>query len=197
MAAPAPEDLIIAADGGYRHCQMLEILPDCLIGDLDSTPKKVIHTWENKGVKIIRHPEQKDETDLELALLFAQTRGARTIIVYGAAGGRLDMTLGNLLLLAHPKLTAQLTLICSSQEVRGLKPGETLELSGNPGDTVSLIALLPDTSGITTRGLEYALDGGSLELGITRGISNLMNSKQAQISLKNGFLAVIHTRNNL
>lgn len=190
------DDLVIAADGGSGHCQALGIIPDVLIGDLDSTSKDLIMEWENAGVLVIRHPAQKDQTDLELALLHAQAEGASEIIVYGAVGGRLDMTFGNLLLLAHPELTSSIRLICSGEEVQVLEPGESLVLQGEPGDIVSLLSLQPGESRITTKGLEYPLDNENLGFGFTQGISNLMAANKAVIQLESGLLAVIHTRNN-
>ncbi len=190
------DDLVIAADGGSRHCQTLEITPDVLIGDLDSTSKDLIQEWQTNGVLVIRHPNQKDQTDLELALLYAQAEGASEIIVYGAVGGRLDMTFGNLLLLAHPELTSQITLICGGEEVHALRPGESLVLQGAPGDIVSLLSLGPGESGIRTKGLEYPLENEDLDFGLTRGISNRMTAESAVIQLEKGLLAVIHTRTN-
>ena len=98
------EEFIIAADGGSQHCLALNLLPDILIGDLDSTSEPLRRDWEEKGVEIISHPERKDETDLELALLQAQKQGVAEIHVYGVVGGRLDMTFANRMLLAHPQL---------------------------------------------------------------------------------------------
>lgn len=192
----ADDDLVIAADGGSGHCQTLGIIPDVLIGDLDSTAKDLILDWENAGVLVTRHPAQKDQTDLELALLHAQAEGASEIIVYGAVGGRLDMTFGNLLLLAHPELTCPIRLICSGEEVQVLRPGESLVLQGEPGDIVSLLSLQQGESNITTKGLEYPLNNENLGFGFTRGISNLLASNKAVIQLESGLLAVIHTRNN-
>ena len=192
----ADDDLVIAADGGSSHCQTLGIIPDVLIGDLDSTSKDLIQEWQNAGALVIRHPAQKDETDLELALLHAQAEGASEIIVYGAVGGRLDMTFGNLLLLAHPELNCPITLICSGEEVRVLRPRESLVLQGAPGDIVSLLSLQLGESSITTEGLEYPLDNEDLGFGLTRGVSNQMVAERAVIQLEKGLLAVIHTRTN-
>jgi thiamine pyrophosphokinase len=192
----ADDDLVIAADGGGGHCQTLGIIPDVLIGDLDSTSKDLIQEWLNAGVLVIRRPAQKDQTDLELALLHAQAEGASEIIVYGAVGGRLDMTFGNLLLLAHPELTCPIRLICSGEEVQVLRPGESLVLKGEPGDIVSLLSLQPGESSITTKGLEYPLNNENLGFGFTRGVSNLLATNKAVIQLESGLLAVIHTRNN-
>jgi thiamine pyrophosphokinase len=186
------QNLVIAADGGSRHCQQLGIFPDILIGDMDSTNPDLILAWEGMGVKIIRHPVAKDQTDLELALLYAQTQGATKIIVYGAIGGRLDMTLGNLTMLAHPSLNAVVKLVFGNEQIRLLREGELLTLPGSNGDTVSLIPL--DTNGVvvTTKGLEYPLDKEVIEFGISRGISNRMINNGATIHLESGMLAVIH-----
>ncbi|MFO8036108.1 MAG: thiamine diphosphokinase [Anaerolineales bacterium] len=188
-------DLVIAADGGSDHCQMLGIRPQILIGDLDSTSQSRRVEWEKKGVEIIRHPQRKDKTDLEIALEYAQEKGADEIHVYGALGDRLDMTLGNILLLAHPDLNCEIKMICENEVLSVVRGGSTLILEGRQGDMVSLLPLLPTTSGITTQNLEYPLQEGMLAYGTTRGISNVMEGDQAVISLREGLLCVIHTQN--
>ena len=189
-----PGDLVIAADGGSQHCLDLKIMPDVLIGDLDSSNPALTASWQEAGVEIIRYPEDKDQTDLELALMLAQERGASEILVYGAVGGRLDMTFGNLTLLAHPDLRTPTTLICGAEEVHLLKPAGFLELDGIPEEIVSLIPLQPGGAVVTTTGLKYPLNEESLAYGTTRGISNVLLGNQAQIQLHSGLLAVVHTR---
>ncbi len=188
------ENLVIAADGGSRHCQSLGIKPNVLIGDLDSTSPDLIKDWQEAGVTVIRHPARKDQTDLELALFYAQENGAKQIEVYGAVGGRLDMSYGNLLLLAHKELTADIKLLCGGEEVQVVREGNTANLVGSPGDTVSLLSLQPGQSRITTEGLEYPLENENLAFGVTRGISNRLAADQATIQLNTGLLAVIHTQ---
>lgn len=186
--------LVIAADGGSRHCQSLKVTPNILIGDLDSTDPDLVVSWEESGVEVIRYPADKDQTDLELALLLAQERGAKEAWVYGAVGGRLDMTFGNLTLLAHPSLKIPTTLICGNEEVHLLRPGDSLELDGEPGDTLSLLPLQPGGSRVSTQGLQYRLDNEKLEFGLTRGISNQLTDPTVKIKLETGWMAVIHTR---
>lgn len=190
------DDLVIAADGGSQHCIALDLRPDLLIGDLDSMDEKVLKEWRSNGVEIISYSQDKDQTDLELALLYAQDQGVSEILVYGAAGGRLDMTIGNLTLLAHPDLTLPITLICGVEEVHMLRQGESLTLNGTPGEIVSLIPLQPEQSTVTTEGLNYPLTNEALVFGYTRGISNRLVKKQARIKLESGLLAVIHIRIN-
>lgn len=187
-------DLVIAADGGSRHCQALHITPSLLIGDLDSTDPQLVAQWRDAGVEVIQYPADKDQTDLELALLLAQERGAEEILVYGAVGGRLDMTFGNLILLAHPQLRVPTILICENEEVHLLRPGSSLEVEGQPGDTLSLLSLEPGGCLVSARGVQYPLKREKLEFGLTRGISNQLTSPKAVISLESGFLAVVHTR---
>ena len=190
------DDLIIAADGGSRHCITLDLRPNLLIGDLDSIDEKVLSEWRTEGVEINSYSQDKDQTDLELALLYAQDQGASKILVYGAAGGRLDMTIGNLTLLAHPDLLIPITLICGMEEVHMLHRGESLTLNGTPGETVSLIPLQPGPSTVTSSGLKYPLTSEALIFGYTRGISNQLIAERALIKLESGLLAVIHIRNN-
>ena len=188
------DTLIIAADGGSRHCQALNIIPDILIGDLDSTDPDLVANWKKIGVELIQYPADKDQTDLELALLLAQEREVKEAVVYGAVGGRLDMTFGNLFLLAHPQLALLTTLICGREEVHLLHQGESLIINGKPGDTLSLLALNPDGTMITARGVQYDLNNEKLLFGESRGISNKLTKAQATITNENGILAVIHTR---
>jgi thiamine pyrophosphokinase len=188
--------LIIAADGGSRHCQSLKILPHLLVGDLDSIDPDLAASWQEKGVEVIRHPTDKDQTDLELALLLAQDRGATEARIYGAVGGRLDMTFGNLMLLAHPQLSIPSTLICGAEEVHLLHPDDSLTLNGSIGDKLSLLPLHPDGARVSAKGVHYPLRGDLLEFGLTRGISNQMTQVESFIHLETGLLAVIHTRSN-
>ena len=187
------DDLIIAADGGSRHCLELDIKPDVLIGDLDSSPTVLITQWKDSGVEIIDYPEDKDQTDLELALLYAQDQEVTEILVYAAIGGRLDMTVGNILLLSHPDLEIPTTLICGKEQVHLIFPGQTFEVTGNPGESISLIPLKSGSSQVTTEGLLYPLKEESLDFGYTRGISNRLVDQKATIKLNSGLLALIHT----
>ena len=93
-------DLVIAADSGLDHATALGFAVDLIVGDLDSADPATIDTAVAAGAAVEHHPEAKDATDLELALLAACRRGYTAIIVVGGHGGRLDHFLANTLLLA-------------------------------------------------------------------------------------------------
>lgn len=190
-----PGDLLIAADGGSRHALALGLTPDILVGDLDSLDEKEVSHLESSGVEMIRHPAHKDFTDLELALHVALERGAAEVLVFGALGARWDQTLANLLLPAAAGLQGcRIALVDSGQEIRLIRGGETLQVHGRPGDTLSLIPLSGDAHGVTTERLEYPLHGETLLFGATRGISNVLLGEIASVAVVEGLLlcVVIH-----
>jgi len=185
-------DVLIAADGGARHCLRLGLLPKLVIGDFDSLSETELNNLEEAGAELQRHPTHKDETDLELALLAARDQGAERVVICGALGARWDMTLANILLLAHPEFSSlSIHIVDGPQELSLLQGGQTRQIVGEPGDTLSLMPLLGGANGITTQGLEYPLENGSLRIGATRGVSNVMISHLAQVQLDEGLLLVV------
>jgi thiamine pyrophosphokinase len=189
-AALQTGDLIIAADGGGRHCLSLGIGPAVVIGDFDSLTAKELNHFKAQGAEIIQHPTHKDETDLELALLYAAERGAKEILVLGALGGRLDMTLSNFLLTAHAKLRQQkISFLAGKQRLYPVY--HQVQVEGRPGDVVSLIPIGGDVTGVTTQGLEYPLNAETLHFGTTRGISNVLLGHTAEVTIQSGMLLCI------
>lgn len=186
-------ELLIAADGGARHCLELGLTPDYVIGDLDSLDEKDLQTLTSAGSKILRFPSRKDYTDLELAIQHAAQLGAKQVTLVAALGARWDQTLANVFLAAsYPDL--QIKILDGNQEIHFLRGGESLELFGSPGDTVSLIPLSSEANGIHTLDLEYPLNYETLPSGSTRGVSNVLLQSKASISLGSGILmcTVIH-----
>ena len=191
-AITIPEnEMVIAADGGTRHCFKLGITPDVVIGDFDSLSKEEISTLEKKHIEIIRHPVDKDETDLELALHKALELGATRITLYGLLGGRWDMSFANLLLLAMPHFAGiRFRVVAGKTEAFILRSGETLELQGESEDTVSVVPLNQRIHGLTYDGLQWPLEGATLDFGTPRGVSNRFVNSPAHIHLDDGLLLV-------
>ena len=198
-----PGDCVIAADGGTRHALTAGIVPAHIIGDLDSLPPGQRADLERQGTVFHPHPPAKDETDLELALLWAAASGKKQdasdkhptscIIVLGALGGRPDQAFANLLLLALPALVAHTVIIADGAwTIRCLHGGQTHTLYGTPGDTLSLIPLNGPAIGIHTTGLAYPLHDETLHVGPARGVSNAFTAEQATVALQQGTLWCFH-----
>ena len=180
-----PGDRLIAADGGALHCRALGLRPDVVIGDLDSLTPAQVEVLRGEGAEIVRHPVRKDQTDLELALRWAVAAGADDIVVLAALGGRWDQTLANLLLPALPGLEqVRLRLVDGPQQIYLIQHEARIE--GRPGDTVSLIPIAGDARGVTTQGLDFPLDRGTLPFGSTLGISNALLGTSARVTVEQG-----------
>jgi thiamine pyrophosphokinase len=188
-----PDDVYFAADGGYRYLEQLGLVPERVVGDLDSLTAEQVKKLENQGITIERYPVEKDETDLELALKRSVAEGFKIIRIAGALGGRFDQSLGNLYLLAkHEFSNLDLRLEDGIEEVFLIR--EKGLITGSPGDTISLLPLGRNASGITTHGLQYPLKGEELFFDQSRGISNVMLTDQASVFLEGGTLICIHRR---
>ncbi len=190
-----PEALIIAADGGTHHARAAGLKLDHVIGDLDSLSSELQTELKAAGTVFHDHPPAKDETDLELALLWASQRSPQQIVILGAWGGRPDQTLANLLLLALPELRGvDVVIVAPPWEIRLIRGGERLALTGEPGDGLSLIPLGGDVTGVTTTGLAYALDEEPLYFGPARGVSNVFEETNAEVRVAEGTLWCFHGR---
>jgi thiamine pyrophosphokinase len=183
-------DYVIAADGGSLAAPELGLKPSLIVGDMDSMSSG--KNPQANSIELLRYPPEKDQTDLELALRVAVGRETKHLVVLGATGGRLDMTIGNVTLLAHPALREHKIELWHGHQTAWLirPPGE--EIKGQAGDSLSLIPLYGDASGITLTDMAYPLQEGTLKFGHLRGVSNALNSKSAKVSLKRGILLAVH-----
>ena len=189
-ALAAQAGLLVAADGGSRHARAVGLRPDLIVGDLDSLTALEREGWVQAGVELIHHPAEKDETDLELALIEAVKRGATEIVVLTALGGRTDQLLANVLLLALPELRKVQACIVEGVETILLIHGE-VQIVGEVGDVLSLIPIGGDCHDVWTEGLEYPLAGESLCLSRARGISNVFAEPRATVRLGRGMLLAV------
>jgi thiamine pyrophosphokinase len=188
----ADGDLLIAADGGLRHLNQMDRLPDILVGDMDSVPAADLARLTLAGVRVLRFSPQKDETDLELALQAALSAKCDPIVVVGALGGRMDQTLGNIALLTNLALRGRLSLDDGIQQVFAIT--KELNLTGRPGEIVSLIPWGAEVSGVVTHGLRYPLKDETLLPDHARGLSNELLDSAASIQIRSGILLCFHAR---
>lgn len=186
----AAADLVIAADGGGNALFAAGLAPHLLVGDLDSLAPEAAAAFAGAGALVERHPAEKDETDLELALLAAVARGAARIDVLGGMGGRWDQALANVAMLALPELAGRRVRLLDVGQEAYLARGET-PIPGERGETVSLLPLGGPARGITTRGLRYPLRDAELRYERSRGVSNVIVAPPAHVTVREGLLLVV------
>jgi thiamine pyrophosphokinase len=189
--------LIVAADGGALKARHVGLQPHVVVGDGDSLSAASAAQLRDGGVEVLVHSVAKDESDTQLAVLEAVSRGATSIAVLGAFGGdRVEHTVANLFLLTLPELSdidASLVDGASTVRVMGTTGAATTEVHGAARDYVSLLPLTERVEGVTTHGLRFALDGETLFQGPARGLSNELTASRGSVTTRSGRLAVIHT----
>ena len=180
----APEDYIIAADGGLRHTEKEKIIPNEILGDFDSLG------FVPAGAAVF--PVEKDDTDAMLAARRGLELGFRDFLFYGSLDGpRLDHTVANfqtLQFLADNGATG--ILVGLNALVTVVKNGELTFPAGTQG-TVSVFCMGGDARGVNLEGLHYPLKKGTLTAGFPLGVSNHFTGVNAKISVEDGCLLVI------
>ncbi len=186
-------DLVVAADGGADHLKALDVAPGLLVGDLDSITGEHRTELEAQGVEIVRHPQDKDATDAELALLATLDRGATAVTILGGRGGpRADHETANLLLLAHPRLAAvDARFLTATTEVRAFGPGDHRCVVA-PRETISLVPITAKVRGVTLAGVRWPLAAVDLKLGSTYTLSNRATGPEVALRIGDGVLLFFH-----
>lgn len=188
-ASDAPAALI-CADGGARHLKAAGMFPTLIVGDMDSLDLCSQESYASMGVRIIRHPREKDETDTELALREAFVMAPTEVRIWGALGGRIDHTLANLSLLVQGiQRGVEVRLIDEWCELFLVTRRTVLE--GMEGQTVSLLPFMGEVSGVTLTGFEYPLTKAAMAVGRPYGISNVLTAGQGVIEVDSGCLLVV------
>lgn len=188
-----PNDIILCCDGGSKYLFEEGIIPHYIIGDLDSSIPQIIQFFETKGVIFKKFNRKKDETDMELCIDFAISLGASQIIILGGIGTRLDHTLTNInLLIKAENSNVKATIIDDNNEINIIS--SSIEINGKKGDLISLIPISTTVNGINTNGLEYPLTNATMTIGKSLGVSNVLEDIKANISIKDGYLLVIKSK---
>ena len=184
-------DYIICSDGGANHTYKMNIVPDYIIGDLDSIEDNVIKYYKSKNVKFNKFPTKKDETDTELSIWLANKLNAKKIDLIGALGGRIDHTIANMNLLYYIRNKNIIPKMISEKEEVYIAIEEEIIIDGNKGDTISIIPIKGDAKGITLKNLEYPLENGIMDFSRPLGISNIMTNSSCNIKVNEGSIIII------
>ncbi len=183
--APEPGDLIIAADGGYRYLQTLGIEPDILMGDFDSL--EIVPEHQH----LIRHSPIKDDTDMALAVAWAEEAGYNTFFLYGGLGGRLDHTIANLQLLTQmARKGMEAYLIGQGSIITAIKDGG-LQFPAQANGMISVFCQGEQAAGVFEHGLKYTLENAVLTCDRALGVSNEFIGGPGSIEVKSGTLLVM------
>ncbi len=187
----AGHDLFLATDGAALTAAHLSVCPDIVSGDFDSLDADAARLLLLHA-EFMPTPDQ-NRTDLEKAFEIALNRGADGVTVAGAAGRRLDHTLGNVSLLLrwredYPELPV--VFAADGSETRALI-GEIV-LETEPGDAVSLLSL-DGRAQVSLDGVRWPLDSRPLAVGVG-GLLNEATGPRVWVKAEGGIVIVCHLR---
>lgn len=197
---------IICADGGTNTCFEMGLIPEVIIGDLDSIKEEVLEFYKN--VRVIKTIREKDYTDFELALMYIENEKllnvttrfkdknsiekesrVTPVLVVGATGNRVDMTLSNILKLQSNKNMIFLTE--SFEYMRYIKLNKSVEVIEKlSGKTFSIIPIT-DLKKLDLKGFVYNLDKVDIDKSIGLA-SNIVKEDKAYIYCEKGEMYLIH-----
>ena len=185
------ENLVIAADGGVKYLETLEISADICIGDFDSVSISERKKIDRSKAEVIELPAEKDETDTMAAVMEAMERGCETFYLIGALGGRLDHTLANLQSLLYIKEQGCDGFILDKNQTILMLKDECIYLPEKDKGRISIFAFGGEANGVTIEGLEYEIEDETLTPAFPLGVSNNFVGEDACIKVEEGCLLVI------
>jgi thiamine pyrophosphokinase len=185
-------DLVVAADGGARHALGSGVVPDLIVGDLDSLGEELAREAERRGASLERHPARKDKMDGHLAVLAARRLGASAADLLCTTGGRISALFAvPHILLAAERAGLRSTVVADWGWAFVVEDGSRT-VEGGPRDGVSIFPLSGPASGVTLEGFAYPLQEACLQPGDTLGFHNELTGREARVSVGSGTLLVIH-----
>ena len=185
-------DLVVAADGGARYALEAGVVPDLLVGDMDSLGENLAREIERRGATLERHPVRKDKMDGHLAVLAAREQGATEADLLCAVGGRFGaLFAAPHILLAAERIGLRSTVVADRGRMFVIEAG-TKTVRGTPRDSISIFPLSGPAADVTLEGMEYPLENANLQPGDTLGFHNELIGAEARVSVGEGVLLVVH-----
>lgn len=181
---------IICADGGANSAKKIGIIPNFIIGDLDSISLSTLNYFKNKST-IIQIKRQND-TDVEKCLKFAIKKGFKEAILLGVTGDRLDHTICNLGIVIKFFNIIKILLAAESSFLTPINKMTTFK--SKIGETISIYGFDKKTK-ITSSGLKYKLHNTMLPFGIKESTSNVTVSNIVELNVKGGIVFIIRDFN--
>ncbi|NOX89589.1 MAG: thiamine diphosphokinase [Calditrichaeota bacterium] len=173
---------VIAADGGANYCRKNNVIPDYIIGDLDSI--SIDHTQISPETELIRIDDQYS-TDLEKALKLADTLKPDRLRLLNATGKRSDHAVANILFLARKSERIPVEVFDNYGVIHFLNPGRH-QFYFKTGKLISLTSFT-SVKNLSLKGFKYSLSNEHFN-DFFVGISNVVVQEPCEIAFDSGIL---------
>ena len=178
---------VIGVDSGVKHLNKFAISPDLIIGDLDSIDKKLLTESAKKNIEIIKYPKNKDQTDFEIALDYAQKLEFESIDIIGGENGEIDHLLSIFMTISINKCSYKTTWFYGKQKIL-FNPKS---ISINLNQIFSLIPL-SNIKNLNISGAKWNLQNKNIDFGSTRTLRNESVERLIKISCDEGKYCIIY-----
>ncbi len=198
LSSSDEDTVLIACDGGCDILARNNIVPDLVVGDMDSISEQGLDFINSHNVFIEKYPVEKDWTDSEIAL--GKTEDEEVILVTPDSG-RLDHVIANLqLALKFKSEGKKITITDGITYCYPLSGEDSVEIDISGMQKPLSVSLVPwdfsrPVTGVTAKGLYYPLENAELNAGSTFSFSNHPTDENGRIAIeiKDGLLLVIVT----
>ena len=180
---------LIAVDGGLNPFYELSILPDMLLGDMDSCSNQAYSWYCNHSGKQLFFPNDKDYLDMEAAINLVIHLGIQESYLFGVLGGRIDQTFSCLpFLLRGVAYELSITIKSENCQMGAFKGPSENTIQTEVDSRWSFLAISEVVKGLTLKGFKFNLENAILKNTQTVALSNRAKSSEVMINIKNGIL---------
>jgi thiamine pyrophosphokinase len=177
-------DFIISVDGGLNILDKIKIKPSCIIGDMDSVDKKLLHKYESVQTEL--YPADKDFTDSELAIKKAISFFPEIISIFSGTGSYFDHSFANLInLFKYLKHNIQMEIITGNSKI--FPVFKEIKILNHAGRRFSIFPV-EKTEGIEMQGCKYEFKNKKNLKIFDYSISNVITEKEMKIKIKKGLM---------
>lgn len=183
VAWAASADVVIAADGAANRLLGSGIMPNVIIGDMDSLDPVI------EGSNLVLEEDfDQETTDCDKLLAYARRMHPDgQFFLTGLEGDRFDHVLASLH--STGRLYPEARLVLRDGFAWFVKPGKGQTISTSPGQTVSLIPLLP-CEGVQMTGVQWPPNRSLSPIGFT-SISNSAAAENVTATLDSGLALLV------
>lgn len=187
-------DFYIGVDSGAAYLLKQQLPLDMAIGDFDSVDRTTLALIKQQAKQFIQAPQDKDDTDSQLAIKAALAAYPEAqVYLLGALGGRLDHSLTNIFLPSHPDifpLMQQITLLDKQNHVTFYPSGQHQIL---PIPEMRYIAFMSEGGKMQIRHAKFELTQANFFSRKVYGSNEFIGSP-IKLDVEQGYAVVIQTK---
>jgi thiamine pyrophosphokinase len=177
--------VVVAADSGLTTAAELGIIPDAIVGDMDSLADQSLLKRYPKAT-VERYDRAKDWTDTEIGLKFLWKRAVEEVTILGGGGGRIDHLFALLALFERDRYPVR--WLTDREEIIVVEDSVVFDAPAN--GIVSFFPVGPEPCRMTSTGLRWELDSHEWTHGDV-GISNECLESQCRVNMVSGRLLLV------